>query len=149
VPRVYFAMARDGRFFDSVAQVHPRFATPARAIVLQGAWASVLALTGTFQQIITYTAFPNYLFLSLAVLGLIVLRIREPGLHRPFRVPLYPVTPILFLLVFGWYLLNSLQHAFRDTMVGIGLTLAGLPLYWLLARRRVRSPADARAQETR
>ncbi|HEX6133853.1 MAG TPA: amino acid permease [Longimicrobiales bacterium] len=138
VPRIYFAMARDGVFFDSVARVHPRWKTPATAILLQGVVASLLALTGTFQQIITYTAFPNYLFLSLAVAGLVVLRVREPDLPRPFRVPLYPVTPGVFLIVFGWYLVNSLMHAFRDTMVGIVLTLAGLPLYLYWSRRNRR-----------
>ncbi|HSJ10331.1 MAG TPA: amino acid permease [Longimicrobiales bacterium] len=136
VPRVYFAMARDGLFFDAVARVHPRFRTPAAAIALQGAWASVLALTGTYQQIITYTAFPNYLFLSLGVVALIVLRVREPGLPRPFRVPLYPLTPLLFLGIFAWYLVNSVLHSFTDTMVGIALTLAGLPLYFFWSRRR-------------
>lgn len=99
VPRIYFAMARDGLFFDAIARVHPRWHTPAAAIALQGAWASVLALTGTFQQIIEYTAFPNYLFLSLGVVALIVLRVREPELPRPFRVPLYPMLPALFLAV--------------------------------------------------
>lgn len=146
VPRVYFAMARDGLFFDSVARVHPRWRTPAAAILLQGAWASLLALTGTYQQIITYTAFPNYLFLSLAVAGLIVLRVREPDLHRPFRVPLFPLTPVLFLLVFGWYLVNSLLHEFRDTIVGIALMLAGLPFYFYWARRRERRGTRSRAE---
>jgi amino acid transporter len=136
VPRVYFAMARDGLFFDAVARVHPRYRTPAVAIALQGGVASMLALTGTFQQIITYTAFPNYTFLTLGVIALIVLRRREPDLPRPFRVPLYPLTPLLFIAIFGWYLVNSLQHSFRDTMVGIALTLAGLPLYFYWTRRR-------------
>jgi basic amino acid/polyamine antiporter, APA family len=136
VPRVYFAMARDGLFFNAVARVHPRWRTPAMAIALQGAWASVLALTGTYQQIITYTAFPNYLFLSLGVVALIVLRVREPEMPRPFRVPLYPFTPLLFLSIFAWYLFNSLVHSFNDTMVGIALTLAGLPLYFFWSRRR-------------
>jgi APA family basic amino acid/polyamine antiporter len=135
VPRVYFAMARDGLFFGAVARVHPRYRTPAVAIGLQGGVASVLALTGTFQQIITYTAFPNYTFLTLGVIALIVLRRREPDLPRPFRVPLYPFTPLLFIAIFGWYLVNSLQHSFRDTMVGIALTLAGLPLYFYWSRR--------------
>jgi basic amino acid/polyamine antiporter, APA family len=132
VPRIYFAMARDGLFFGWVRRVHPRYRTPAVAILAQGAWASALALSGSFQQIITYTAFPNYFFLSLGVVALIVLRIREPELERPFRVPLYPLTPLLFLLVFAWYLVNSLWHAFADTMVGIALTLSGVPfyLYW-------------------
>ncbi len=129
VPRVYFAMARDGLFFERVARVHPRWRTPAAAIALQGGWASVLALTGTYQQIITYTAFPNYVFLSLGVVALIVLRVREPELPRPFRVPLYPFTPLLFLAVFGWYLINSLRYSFQETAVGIVLTLAGLPFY--------------------
>lgn len=138
VPRIYFAMARDGLFFRWVERVHPRYRTPAAAIVAQGAWASVLALSGTYQEIITYTAFPNYFFLSLGVIALIVLRIREPELPRPFRVPLYPLTPLLFLLVFAWYLVNSLQNAFADTMVGIVLTLSGLPLYLYWSRRRGR-----------
>lgn len=135
IPRIYYAMARDGLFFDAVARVHSRYRTPAVAIALQGIVASVLALTGTFQQIITYTAFPNYTFLTLGVIALIVLRRREPDLPRPFRVPLYPFTPVLFIAIFGWYLVNSLQHSFRDTMVGIVLTLAGLPLYFYWTRR--------------
>jgi APA family basic amino acid/polyamine antiporter len=65
-----------------------------------------------------------------------VLRRREPDLPRPFRVPFYPFTPLLFIAIFGWYLVNSLQHSFRDTMVGIALTLAGLPLYFYWTRRR-------------
>jgi basic amino acid/polyamine antiporter, APA family len=137
VPRIYFAMARDGLFFGWVQRVHPRFRTPAVAIVAQGVWASALALSGSFQQIITYTAFPNYFFLSLGVVALIVLRFREPQLERPFRVPLYPLTPLLFLLVFAWYLVNSLWNAFADTMVGLGLTLSGIPfyLYWSRTHR--------------
>jgi APA family basic amino acid/polyamine antiporter len=136
VPRVYFAMARDRMFFRQIEWVHPRWRTPAAAILAQGLWASGLALTGTYQEIITYTAFPNYFFLSLGVLGLIVLRVREPELHRPYRVWGYPVTPVLFLLIFGWYLYNSLVHAFGDTIVGIVLTVSGLPFYFYWARGR-------------
>jgi APA family basic amino acid/polyamine antiporter len=135
IPRIYFAMARDGLFFDAVARVHPRYHTPALAILLQALMASALVLTGTFQQIITYTAFPNYTFLTLGVIALIVLRRREPALPRPFRVPLYPFTPLLFIAIFGWYLFNSLNNSFRDTMVGIVLTLAGLPFYFYWSRR--------------
>jgi APA family basic amino acid/polyamine antiporter len=128
-------MARDGLFFHWVERVHPRFRTPAMAIIAQGSWASALALSGSYQQIITYTAFPNYFFLSLGVVALIVLRFREPELERPFRVPLYPLTPLLFLLVFAWYLVNSLRHAFADTMVGIALTLTGVPFYVYWSRK--------------
>jgi amino acid transporter len=69
VPRIYFAMAQNGMFFDRVRRVHPRFHTPTWAIAAQAVWASGLALSGTFRQIVTYTAFPNYLFLSLGVVG--------------------------------------------------------------------------------
>lgn len=134
IPRIYFAMARDGLFFGWIRRIHPRFRTPAWAILAQGVWASGFAFSGTFRQIVTYTAFPNYFFLSLAVIGLIVLRIREPDLPRPYRVVLYPITPLLFLGVFGWYLVNSVIFEFRDTMVGIVLALSGLPFYYLLFR---------------
>ena len=140
VPRIYYAMARDGLFFSGVARVHPRYRTPAVAILAQGVWASVLALSGTYREIITYTAFPNYLFLSLGVVALMVLRVREPALERPFRVPLYPLTPLLFLGIFAWYLVNSLVYAFDDTMVGVLLTLSGLPFYFYFTRARVRTP---------
>ena len=146
VPRVYFAMARDGLFFRWIERVHPRYRTPAAAILAQGIWASGLALSGTYQQIITYTAFPNYVFLSLGVVGLIVLRIREPDLPRPYRVWAYPLTPLLFLLIFTWYLGNSLINAFADTMVGIVITLCGLPFYFIWARRRVAPAIDTPAQ---
>jgi APA family basic amino acid/polyamine antiporter len=139
VPRIYYAMARDGLFFRWVERVHPRYRTPAGAIIAQGAWASVLALSGTYREIITYTAFPNYFFLSLGVVALIVLRVREPALERPFRVPLYPLTPLLFLAIFAWYLVNSLLHSFGDTMVGVLLTLSGLPLYYYFSRTRERA----------
>jgi amino acid transporter len=131
-PRIYFAMARDGHFFGWMGRVHRRFRTPAWAIGAQAAWAAALALSGTFRQIVTYTAFPNYLFLSLAVAGLIVLRRREPDLPRPYRVALYPITPVLFLAVFSWYLINSVVYQFRDTMIGIGLALSGVPFYYLM-----------------
>lgn len=147
VPRIYYAMARDRLFFSAIARVHPRFRTPAAAILAQGLWAAGLALTGSYQQIITFTAFPNYVFLNLAVVGLIVLRIREPELHRPYRVWGYPVTPVLFLLIFAWYLINSLLSTFTETMVGIVLTLSGLPFYFYWARKRdtpTAAAADAR-----
>jgi basic amino acid/polyamine antiporter, APA family len=136
IPRIYFAMARDGLFFGWVRRIHPRFRTPAWAIGVQALWASGFALSGTFRQIVTYTAFPNYFFLSLGVIALLVLRVREPGLARPYRVFLYPLTPLLFLGVFGWYLVNSVVYEFRDTMVGIVLALSGLPFYFVFRARR-------------
>jgi basic amino acid/polyamine antiporter, APA family len=143
IPRIYFAQARDGLFFDWIRRIHPRYRTPAWAIAAQAVWASGFALSGTFRQIVTYTAFPNYFFLSLGVVGLMVLRSREPDLPRPWRVPLYPLTPLLFLGVFAWYLVNSVVYSFADTMVGIVLALSGLPFYFLIFRRRGTSSEPA------
>src|SRR5207245_1275725 len=97
-PRTYFAMARDRVFFRSLAEVHPRFATPARAIAASAAWAALLAVTGTFEQLFTYVVFASWLFAALAAASVFVLRRRRPDAPRPFRVPGYPVTPALFIL---------------------------------------------------
>ena len=147
VPRIYFAMARDGLFFRWVRRVHPRLRTPVWAIAAQALWASGFAVSGTFQQIVTYTAFPNYAFLALGVVALLVLRAREPGLERPYRVALYPLTPVVFLAVFGWYLVNSVVYAFADTMVGIVLALSGLPFYVLFFRHRAVDGPGTKAGE--
>lgn len=145
IPRIYFAMARDGLFFGWVRRVHPRFRTPAWAIAAQATWASAFALSGTFRQIVTYTAFPNYFFLSLGVVALMVLRRKEPDLARPYRVRPYPLTPIAFLAVFAWYLVNSVVYSFGDTMVGVLLALSGLPFYFLFFRSRSTSSRNAGA----
>ncbi|MBI4550707.1 MAG: amino acid permease [Candidatus Latescibacteria bacterium] len=134
-PRVYYAMSRDRLFFGWINRVHPRFHTPTAAILFQGIWASGFALSGTYRQIITYAAFTNYLFLSMAVAGVLILRRREPLLHRPYRVWGYPVTPILFLLVSAGYLITSLIGRFQESMVGVALMLVGVPFYFYWSRR--------------
>src|SRR5262249_3683886 len=95
-PRVYFAMAGDGLFLKSAARVHPRFGTPARAIVLQAAFASLLVVLGTFQQIVAYFIFVTVVFIGLTVAALFLFRRRAAGVG--YRVPGYPLTPIAFLL---------------------------------------------------
>jgi basic amino acid/polyamine antiporter, APA family len=133
-PRISFALGQDGGRLGWLARVHPRYRTPWVAILVQVVWASVLAASGTFAQLITFLAFPNFLFLSLAVAGLIILRRTEPELPRPYRVWGYPVTPLLFLAVFAWYLGNSVVHRFEDTILAILLMVSGVPIY-ILARR--------------
>jgi len=135
-PRIVFALARDGLFFRAASRVHPERGTPATAILIQGLWACGFALSGTYQQILSYVGFVNHLFLSLAVAGVIVLRVREPQLARPYRVWGYPLTPALFLLVSAWYLGSVLLNRFAATMVGVGLMLAGLPFYAYWSRVR-------------
>ena len=134
--RSYFAMATDGFFFQTFDRVHPRWKTPSNAILAQGLMASAFALSGSFEQILTYYAFLDYFFFTLVVGAVLILRRTEPSLPRPYRVWGYPVTPILFLVVCAWYLGNTLIHRTGDSLVGIVLTLSGLPFYFYWARRR-------------
>jgi basic amino acid/polyamine antiporter, APA family len=133
LPRVYYAMARDGVFFKAIATVHPRFETPARAIVIQTVLASILVASGTFNQIIAYFIFVTVLFVGLTVTGLFRIRRRSPdGSYRTWG---YPITPGLFLLLvllllvlLGW---NNRQQA----ALGVGIVALGIPVYVLFFRR--------------
>ncbi len=131
-PRIVFSLARDGMFFKKVSEIHVSRGTPAVAILIQGVWASGFALSGTYQDILTYVAFVNHSFLTLAVAAVIVLRFKEPDLPRPYRVWGYPVTPVIFLAISGWFLTGVLIDRFWSSMVGVALMLAGLPFhfYW-------------------
>jgi basic amino acid/polyamine antiporter, APA family len=136
-PRIVFALARDGMFFSALSRVHQGRSTPAAAILAQGAVASAFALSGTFTQILTYTAFVNHVFMSLIVAAVFVLRAREPGLLRPYRTWGYPLTPVIFLAVSAWYLYGLLRDRLTGSMIGIGIMLLGIPfyLYWRSRRR--------------
>ena len=135
-PRVYYAMSGHGIFFKIFQYVHPRFRTPIASIVLQGVWASVFALTGTYVQLIGFTAFFTYVFLTLAVVGLMILRKKEPHLPRPYRTWGYPVTPILFLLISGGVLVNAFIIDFTRPLLGLLILAVGLPFYIYWKRRQ-------------
>jgi APA family basic amino acid/polyamine antiporter len=141
VPRVYFAMARDGLFFRRLTEVHPRFGTPAVAIVTSCAWAIVLALSGTFEQLLTYVVFIGWIFYALGAAAVIALRIKRPDAVRPFRVPFYPLTPVLFVLAGAVIVLNTVYTQPRDSAIGIAVVLAGAPAYLIWQRRRAASGA--------
>jgi APA family basic amino acid/polyamine antiporter len=130
--RVVYAMARDGLFFRGAARVHPRHRTPAAALLLHGLVAGVLTLTGTYSDLLTMTAFSSLLFNVLTVVGLFVLRRRQPELARPYRVWAYPVVPLLFVAVALFFLVYMPVADPRNTGLGLLLTAAGLPayLYW-------------------
>ncbi len=128
-PRITYALARDGYFFKPFAHVHEGRSTPAGAIVAQGIVASAFALSGTFTQILTYTAFVNHTFMSLIVASVFVLRSREPQMSRPYRTWGYPITPLIFLAVSAWYLFGLLRDRLTGSMIGIGIMLLGVPFY--------------------
>jgi APA family basic amino acid/polyamine antiporter len=134
-PRVYFAMARDGLFFPAAATVHPRFGTPARCIALQAVLASLLVLSGTFEEIVSYFFFVVLVFIGLTVIGLFLLRRRDTS-ELEYSTPGYPLTPIVFLvlLLIMLFLLAAGQP--KQSFLGAGVVLIGVPVYYLLFRKR-------------
>ena len=134
--RVLFAMARDGLFFSSAGRVHPKHHTPQNALVLQGVWSVVLALSGSYSALLTYVTFASLAFNALTVVGLFVLRKRQPDAERPYRTWGYPVTPALYLLGAGFFVLYIFVGARLQSVIGIGLVMLGLPAYALFRRRR-------------
>jgi basic amino acid/polyamine antiporter, APA family len=134
-PRVYFAMARDRLFFKEAARLHPRYGTPARAVVIQAALASLLVLLGNFNDIIAYFFFAVVLFIALAVAALFVLR-RE-GHAAGFRTPLYPLTPAVYLALTALLLFLLASDRPVQALAGVGVVALGLPFYYLVFRRGV------------
>src|SRR5262245_47217517 len=135
-PRVYYAMARDGLFFRALANVHPRYGTPAVSIVAGTLWAMVLAVSGTFEQLLTYVVFVGWIFYALGAVCVVVLRRTEPHAPRPFRVPGYPWTPALFLVAAVALVGNTIVPQPLRAAIGIGVTLTGVPVYFLWKRFR-------------
>jgi APA family basic amino acid/polyamine antiporter len=128
-------MAADGRFFSSFAKLN-RNRIPQNSILAQAAWASVLALTGTYDQLFTYVVFTSWLAYALAAAGVIVLRIKKPELPRPYKALGYPVLPMLFVALATLLLINTLIEDPRDSLVGMGIVAAGVPLYFYWTRRK-------------
>ena len=144
-PRAFFAMARDGVFFRKLAEVHPRFGTPAFAIIACSAWSMLLAASGTFEQLLTYVVFIGWLFYGLGALSVFSYRRREPLAARPFRVPGYPVTPILFVASAAAIVLNTIVAQPGRAAVGLGVVLLGSPAYFIWRRRGAVPLTDALA----
>ena len=129
LPRLFFAMAQDGLFFSRLARVHPRFGTPAAAIVGTALWGAVLVLSGTFEQLLTYVVFMSWVWFALAALAIFAYRRREPDAPRPFRTPGYPVTPVLFVLAALGIVVNTVFAQPVLSVIGLAITLAGIGGY--------------------
>ena len=129
--RVYYAMARDNLFFSPVGRVHPRYRTPVVSLLVQGVWASVLTLSGTYSQLLDYIIFAVLLFYMLTIAGLFVLRRKRPEMERPYRAWGYPVLPILYLVLAGFIEANLLIYKPEYTWPGLIIVLLGLPVYYL------------------
>lgn len=139
-PRVYYAMARDGVFFRRLAEVHPRYGTPALAIVTSSVWAALLALSGTFQQLLTYVVFAGWIFYGTGAVSLFVYRKKQPDRPRPFRTPGYPWTPVLFVLSAAAIVVNTMVARPVQALLGLGIVLLGAPVFYLWRGRVGRNP---------
>ena len=128
-PRVFFAMARDGRLFPWLARIHPRHETPANAIWALAFWAGVLTLTGGFEHLITMSQFANWIFFTMVVLSVMVLRRKHPEWPRPYRVAGYPFTVLVFVLVSTVFVINTLVASPTSSLMGLGLLILGVPFY--------------------
>ena len=128
-PRVFFAMARDGVFFRQLSNVHAEHGTPSNAIWALAAWSGLLTLTGGYEHLITMSQFANWLFFTMVVLSVVVLRRRHPEWKRPYKVTAYPLPVIVFVLVSSVFVLNTLVEAPTSSVMGLGLLLLGIPFY--------------------
>ena len=136
-PRLYWAMAERGLFFRGVADLHPRWRTPVRAIALQTAWAVVLVLAwGTFESLISYVVFVDWIFFGLAGAAVFVMRRRGKAADGAYRVPGYPVVPLVFVAVSLWFVLSTLWGQPTQALAGTVLLALGVPVYAIWRKRR-------------
>jgi APA family basic amino acid/polyamine antiporter len=142
-PRVYFSMANDGLLFRWAAALHPRFGTPARAILLQAAWASALVLTNTYGELFRRVVYTEWIFFGLLAVGVILLR-RRAGYAPPFRMAGSPWLPLAFALSCVAIVVNQVAADPVNSLIGLAAVAAGLPVYYFwLARRAGRAPGAA------
>jgi APA family basic amino acid/polyamine antiporter len=137
-PRVYYQIAQDGLMFRWFNHIHPTFQTPDRAIVLQAIWSSVLVATGSYRALFTRVIYTEWIFFALLAIGVVLLR-RRAGYAPAWRMPLVPVAPILFAIVSGLIVLNSIRANLTDSAIGLGIVVSGIPAYYLWTRDRART----------
>jgi basic amino acid/polyamine antiporter, APA family len=136
--RIYYAMGKDGVFFPALARLHPRFGTPTLAIVLQAAWGILLALTGTYGQLVDSVVFGDWIFFGLTVAAIFVFRrripveTREPG---SFRTPGYPLVPALFVAAAAVVVVSAVRTNPSRSAIGMAILAIGPIVYWIFARR--------------
>ncbi len=136
-PRLYYAMAKEGLFFPGASFIHPQYNTPSKAIVMQGIWASVLVLSGSFDQLTDMLIFASFIFYGATTLGVFILRVKMPDAHRPYKAWGYPVVPGFFILFCLVLVPVTFMAKPREAMLGLSLMLAGIPFYLYWNRKSV------------
>jgi APA family basic amino acid/polyamine antiporter len=137
-PRVYYAMAQDRSFFRLFAATNARYQVPVWGLLVQGAWGVLLSTTGTYQQLITGVILIGWLFYGVAVAGVIVLRDRRPEERRPFRVPGYPIVPLVFAVAALAIAAGAIANYPDRSLWGVAIVLSGIPVFLLFRRREHR-----------
>jgi len=138
--RVYYAMAQDGLFFQSVGKLHPRFRTPAAGLIVQAIWTVVLCVSGSYGQLLDYIIFAALVFYILTIVGLFVLRFKQPDAPRPYKAIGYPFLPVLYIVMASGICLALLRYKPQYTWPGMILVLLGVPVYMIWSRKTVQSP---------
>lgn len=134
--RVPFAMSRDGLFFHAIGDIHPTYRTPGKSIVALTIWASLLVLSGRYEELFNFVIFGSWILYALAAASVFVFRHRRPDMPRPYRTLGYPVVPALFVIVAIVLLISTLLDKPRESLFGLVLMAAGLPFYWYWRRRQ-------------
>ncbi|HPB12842.1 MAG TPA: APC family permease, partial [Bacteroidales bacterium] len=132
--RPYYAMARQGLFFRGVGKLNSRN-VPSVSLLWQGIWASILVLSGTFDQLTDMLIFAVYIFYGATVLGVFILRRRMPDAHRPYKTWGYPIIPAIFVLFCVGLFFNTIITRPREAGIGLSLIMLGIPVYFFLLRR--------------
>jgi amino acid transporter len=140
-PRVYFSMANDGLLFRWASALHPRFGTPARAILLQAVWASALVMTDTYRGLFTRVIYTEWIFFGLLGVGVVLLR-RRADYRPPFRMPGAPVLPVAFAFACAAIVVNQIVADPVSSLVGLAAVAAGLPVYHLWVARHASVPQE-------
>jgi basic amino acid/polyamine antiporter, APA family len=136
--RVYYAMARDGVFFERMAEVHPKWRTPAFSLIGQAVWACLLTVSGRYDQLYTYVIYGMVLSYTLTVIGMFVLRWKRPEVPRPYRCTGYPWLPAIYVLLGTWWTINTIVERPKEALAGTIIVLVGVPgyMYWKRQSRR-------------
>ena len=134
--RVPYAAARQGYFFAPIARINAKYRTPGVSIWALSIWAALLVLSGRFEQLFTYVIFSSWILYAMTAAAVLVLRRKQPGLPRPYRTLGYPWVPIVFVLVAFTLIVSTLLDSPRESLMGIGLILLGVPFYFYWKKRR-------------
>ena len=136
-PRIYFAMANDGLFFKKLTKIHPKYNTPVNSIIAQSIWALIiLFMWRTFEAVITYVTFIDWIFFFLTAVIVILFRMKRKDADRPFKTPLYPVVPLIFIITSFLFVLNTLAENILYAGSGLGLLLLGTPVYLFFKHKK-------------